>query len=64
MNAITQVFRSHVKPSGDGQGLVDDQQLAVTADGQPTQGQWIEDPHFATRGPERVEELLVERRRS
>ncbi len=63
-DAITQVFRSHIEASGDGQGLVDHQQLSVTADRQPAQGQWIEDPNLATGCPERVEETLVERRRT
>ena len=62
MNAITQVFRSHVKPSSDGRGPVDDQQLAVTADGQPAQRQRVENPHLAAGQSQRIKKTLIEGR--
>ena len=62
MNAITQVFRSHVKPSSDGQGPVDDQQLAVTADRQSAQRQRVENPHLAAGQSQRIKKTLIEGR--
>ena len=64
MNAVTEVLGGHVEPPGDGQSLVDHQQLAVTADRQSTQRQRVENPNLTAGQSQRIKEPLIEGRRT